>query len=232
MKGLTFFRRRYIFLPTISGMLVIIGVLGITLFLFVQNVATFLAVHEPVGSNYLVVEGWLYKAELDQALTTFNAENYQYVIVTGGPTDDEFDKKGLTYAERAARYLQSTGFPTEKIIIVSSPYSAKDRTFLTAVMVREWLSSESIEPVSIDVFSSGVHARRSRVLYQLAFGEEVRVGIFASIPEHYDLGQWWESSEGANKILKEIVGLTAIKCCFKPGDKGSHFEKWGIEKNH
>ena len=204
MKLLTLFRRRYIFVPTISGMLVILGVLGIVLYLFFQNVATFLAVHEPEGSDYLVVEGWLYKAELDQAFTTFSMDNYQYVIVTGSPTDDEFDKSGLTYAERAARYLQSLGLPDEKIITVSSPYSAKDRTFLSAVMVREWLNSESIEPLSIDVFSSGVHARRSRALYQLAFGNEVRIGIFASTPRLYDLSRWWQSSEGANKVIKEI----------------------------
>ena len=222
MKLLTFYRRRYIIVPTILGMLFILTILGLLLYVFFQNVATFLAVNEPVGAEYLVVEGWLGKNELSQAFKAFDKGNYQNIIVTGGPTDDEFDQQNLTYAERAAKYLQSIGLPYGKIEIVSSPYSAQNRTFLSAVLVREWFNSQNIEVRSIDVFSGSVHSRRSRNLYQLAFGDDVNIGVLASKPNRFDLNLWWQSSHAATLVLKELIGLMVIKCCFNPDKIDPH----------
>jgi len=67
-------------------------------------------------------------------------------------------------------------------------------------------------------------------LYQLAFGDDVNVGILASKPEKFDLNLWWQSSYAATLVVKELIGLMVIKCCFNPGKKGSYYEKWRIDK--
>jgi hypothetical protein len=216
--------------PTISGMLFILVLIGLILYFVLQNVAHFLAVSEPSGAKYLVVEGWLSKDELNQAFKLFDDHDYQNVIVTGGPISDEFNEHYLNYSERAAAYMKSIGFPNDKIIVVSSPYSAQERTFLSAVMVREWFFSENIEVHSLDVFSGDVHSRRTRSLYQIAFDDEVNIGILASKPNDFDLSRWWQSSDAATSVLKELTGLIFMKCCFNPGAEGSHYEKWGVNK--
>ena len=114
--------------------------------------------------------------------------------------------------------------------IVNSPYSAQNRTFLNAVMTREWFKQQGISITRLDVFSSGVHTRRSRDLYQQAFGEQVVVGIIAAQPRDFDPTGWWTSSGTGKGVAVEFAGWVLIKCCFHPGKPGSHLEKWGIEK--
>lgn len=230
MKGLVLYRRRFIFVPTISGVLLFLAILCLLLYLAFNNVANFLAINEPVGSKYLVVEGWLGKGELQQAFNIFETHNYQNIIVTGGPVTNGFNEHYLTYAERASKYLLSIGFPEENIITIPSPYSAQNRTFLSAVFVRDWFSETNIVVHSLDIFSGDVHSRRTRDLYRLAFSHEVDIGILASTPDKYELKQWWLSSDATASIAKELTGLIAIACCFKRVKKGSHYEKWGIEK--
>lgn len=162
--------------------------------------------------------GWPMDATIDHR---------HYIIV---PTDDEFDQLYLTYAGRALKYLQSLGLPKGKIVIVSSAYSARDRTFLSAVLVKEWFNRRNIEVRSIDVFSGCVHSRRSRNLYQLAFGDDVSIGILASKSKIFDLSLWWQSSYAATQVVNELIGLMLIKCCFNPAKEGLHYEKQGIYK--
>ena len=64
--------------------------------------------------------------------------------------------------------------------------SAQDRTFLSAVVVRDWLRRQGGTIDAVDLFSGGVHARRSRLVYRIAFGPEVDVGVFAAPPRRYD----------------------------------------------
>ena len=192
-----------------------------------KNMATFLAVNEPINADYLIVEGWLGKQELSQAYQAFNDGAYQYVIISGGPINDNFNFNldVSNHAERAARYLLAIGLDEKKMAIVPAPYSARYRTFLGALMVRDWFSGESIVVESLDVFSGDVHSRRTRDLYQLAFGEQVNIGIYASEPKDFRLSQWWKSSNAAKSVATEAIGWLMVKCCFNPGEPRSHYEK-------
>lgn len=230
MKLPFLFRRRSLLVPTLPGILLIFLALGFPLYFLFQNAATFLAVNQPIGAEYLVIEGWLGKNELNQANRVFDEQNYQYAIVTGGPITDDFNTGPATYAERATTYLLSIGFPQDKLFEVPTPYSAQERTFFSAVMVRDWFTEQRLDIRSLDVFSGDVHSRRSRNLYQLAFGNQVNIGIYASKPNEFDLSRWWQSSDAAKAVASELIGWGLVKCCFKPGERGSHFEKWGIEK--
>lgn len=230
MKFPVLFRRRELWLPTLPSLLTILLVLGfLVLFLF-RNMAVFMTVNEPVGADYLVIEGWIGKEELEQARAYFDANDFNKTIIVGGPISNDFHGIDTNYAERAAEYLRQQGIPLEKITIVASPYSAQDRTFLNAVMTREWFQQQDISLSRLDVFSSGVHTRRSRDLYRKAFGANVTIGIIAAKPRDFDPAHWWQTSGSGKGVAIEFASWLLVKCCFNPGEPGSHLERWGIEK--
>ncbi|MDH3760762.1 MAG: YdcF family protein [Gammaproteobacteria bacterium] len=221
MKLPVLFRRRSLVLPTLPGVILILVVLGLSIYFAFQNVSTFLAVNEPIGAEYLVIEGWLGKNELKQAYRIFGSRDYRLAIVSGGPITDEFNSGPPSFAERARTYLLSIGFPAEKLFAVPAPYSAQERTFLGAVTVRGWLTGQGIFVESLDIFSGDVHSRRSRDVYRLAFGEQVEIGVYASKPDEFDLNRWWQSSDAAKSVVAELLGWLMVKCCFNPGQPGS-----------
>jgi hypothetical protein len=207
----------------------ILLLLGLACLFGARNIATFLAESEPVGGDYLVIEGWMGKDELDEARGYFESHGYRRAIVVGGPISNDFYGDS-NYAERAAAYLVARGFPRQELTVIESPYSAQDRTFLNAVLVRDWFVRGQIDLQRLDIFTSNVHARRSRYLYDLAFPSPVEVGVIASRPREFELEHWWRSSGTAKYVAVEFVGWLMVRCCFSPGAPGSHAEKWGIDK--
>ena len=230
MKYPLLFRRRSLVLPTLLGWALILGVLALAVMMLFRNMAVFLTINEPVGADYLVIESWIDKEELDQGLEYFEANDFKKILLVGGAISNDFHGIETTYPERAAEYLQTQDLAQDMMAIVNSPYSAQNRTFLNAVMVREWFKQQGISLSRLDVFSSGVHARRSRDLYQQAFGEQVVVGIIAAQPRGFDPTRWWKSSGSGKGVAVEFAGWVLAKCCFYPGKQGSHLEKWGMEK--
>jgi hypothetical protein len=231
LKSTRLFKQRVIWLPKAWVLVVmLLFFIAITLFCF-KNIALYLALNKPNHSQYLVVEGWQSEQSLLQALNTFREGAYQYLITTGGPDTRTVSPRYKSFAEESAAFLLSRGIDAKKLIIVSAPASAQNRTFLSAVMVRDWFVLHNVLPVSIDVFTEGVHARRTRILYQKAFGTMANIGIYASEPESYDLQAWWDTSTGAKSVITEVVGMLWVTCFFNPGEQGSHQEKWGLVRS-
>jgi len=227
MARKTFFRTRQIWMPTIFGwfFLLIIGlVIGL---LVVRNIYPFLAQNEPVGARVLVIEGWLAPEELDQAVQTFKKGGYERVVTTGGPIVGWPElSMHSNYAKMAADYLAQQGIPRNAILIVPTPASAQERTFLSAVVLRDSAHQLGITLDAIDLFSSGAHSRRSRLLFQMALGQKVQVGVLAGRPDNYDPEAWWRSSSGVESIVFQSIALLWVKCCFWPGPPGSQQELW------
>ena len=222
------FRRRQIILPTLLGFTVIILLItSISLFIL-KNMASFLAHNAPVNGQYLVVEGWLGEHALLEALTLYKTGHYQFLITTGGPDNRQINAEYKSFAEKAATFIRDQGFDETKLIVIPTPASAQERTFLSAVMVRNWLAKNKITHLELDVFSGDVHARRTHKLYKMAFGDDAKVGIFAAQANGFELQHWWRTSEGAKSVLTESAGLLWVTCCFNPGEIGSHQEKWGV----
>jgi hypothetical protein len=94
--------------------------------------------------------------------------------------------------------------------------------------VREWARKQAPGLASLDVFSSGPHSRRTRLLYRMAFGPDVAIGIVAAHPDTYDPDRWWASSVGAETVLSEALKLAWTKCFFRPGPPGSTDEMWAV----
>ena len=229
MFRIAFIRQRQVWLPTIWGWLFLLFVGFIMSVFAVNNIYSFLAPNDPVGAKVLVVEGWLAPADLDQAVHAFKEGGYQQVVTTGGPILG-WSKliQDSNYAQIAAHYLEEQGVPRDAIFVVPTPLSAQERTFLSAVVLRKTMQRLGTKLDAIDLFSSGTHSRRSRLLFQIALGSKVRVGIFAARPSYYDPDAWWQSSDGVEAIVLQSIGLIWVKCFFWPGPPGSLQEQWGI----
>jgi hypothetical protein len=83
-------------------------------------------------------------------------------------------------------------------------------------MVRAWAQRSGIELKKIDVVSRGPHARRTRLLYEEAFGPLVQVGVISIRPQDYGEGQWWRSSTAALDVAEQAIGLLWVELFFDP----------------
>ena len=230
------FRRRHVWLPTLWGIVALLGALAAIGVALVANAPAFLAVTEPArgaagnGARVLIVEGWMEDGALDQAVAVFRSGHYERIVTTGGPMESwvGVSVPWKTYAERGARYLAEHGLADATIDPVPAPASAQDRTFLSAVVVRDWAARQRIRLDAVDLLSVGVHARRSRMMFRAAFGPQVEVGVIAAQPAFYDPQRWWKTSTGAKLVLGESISLVWTACCFWPPAVGSHEERWAL----
>jgi len=215
-------------LPTLWGWLVLLVVLALAALIAGRALYPFLAINEPRGGKILVIEGWMDPEGLDQAVEVFRKGSYEFAVTTGAPLV-EWPQENVyrTAAERAAEYLKFRGLPPAAVAAAPSPWSAQDRTFLSAVMVREWAKRSGIEVQALDVFSLGTHARRSRLLFQKAFGAQVEVGAIAGRHEYAD-ERWWRSAEGAREVLDQAAAYAWVLLFFHPPAPGSQQERWAV----
>ncbi len=216
-------RRQLVLVPTLWGWAVMLFFAAALALLFARWIGGHLARSDPArgtdgrGAQTLVVEGWISAGDLDAAVAAFRAGHYERVVVTGGAFDDwPEDKRFATHAERAADYLRRHGLGNASVTPVPAPVSAHDRTFQSAVVLRNWAAASGTRLGAIDVFSAGVHAHRSRLVYRMAFGPDVEVGALATLPKDYDPSRWWTTSAGAKAVLGEVVSVAWTHCCFWP----------------
>lgn len=228
------FARREVTLPTPFGLLVLGLGLALLLATLGLNVARFLAVNEPLsparapGPITLAVEGWVNEHELDQVVRLAASGRYRRILTANGPVDGF--STHATYAERAAAYLAPRLPPGVELLAAPSPATLQDRTFVSAVWLRD-LAQVRGEPVrALDVATRGVHARRTWAMYRQAFGPEVPVGILALPARDYDPERWWLSSAAFKAVLGEVFALAWVNCCFWPGPAGSDFEFPGLPR--
>ncbi len=223
------FRRRQVWLPTLLGWLMLLLLAAAACVMAGRLIYPFLAPNDPVAqARILVVEGWMSGDELDQAVVAYRTGRYDRVLTTGGPIERWLNFRGSSnYADWAANYLRTHGLAHADVTPVPGPASAQNRTFLSAVMVRDWAARQGLALKAFDLFSAGAHARRSRMLYRMAFGTDVEVGVLSARPQEYDERHWWRSSAGARSVLGEAISLLWTTCFFHAAPPGSREEMWG-----
>ena len=211
------FRRRQVWRPTVWGWLALVLAGAAAAVLAAWQLHPFLAQNEPVGARVLVVEGWLEPESFDQAIAAFRAQGYERIVTTGGPVASwPVPHTQTSYAELAAEYLRQHGIAAAQVTAVPAPETAEYHTYLSAIMVRRWVRQSAPAVDSLDVFSSGTHARRSRLLYEIAFGSQVRIGVLAARSSDYDPASWWRTPTGVRDVLTQAAGLAWVTCCFRP----------------
>jgi hypothetical protein len=229
MRRFPLFRARTVPIPTVAGALMLAVLVCALLTLGVRALPGFLAANEPRGRGLLVVEGWITRDAVRRAADTFRRGGYDALVVSGGPVEDpEWHGGYWTYAERVGAELRRLGIVEPALAVVPAPASAQDRTYRSALSVRQWIESTGRGVTDVDVFSQGAHARRSRELYRMALGPGVAVGSVSAPPSEYTLARWWQRSAGVKEVLAESINYAWTVLWFRPGPRGSHEEAWAV----
>ncbi len=173
--------------------------------LLTLRIYPFLAVTDRVPTNVLVIEGWVHDFAIQAAVDEFRSGRYERVFTTGGPVSGlgEYVNDFQTSASVGAERLVATGLPAERVQMVPTRVLDRDRTYASAIALRDWFRAHDFHPKEINVLTEGPHARRTRLLFQRAFGGETAVGIIAIHNPDYDEKRWWHYSEGVKDVLNE-----------------------------
>ena len=182
------------------------------------NIQPFLAKTQRVNTNDLVVEGWIHDYAIRAAANEFKAGSYQRIFTTGGPVvgTDGYTNDFNTSASVGAELLKKVGVADEFIQMVPSHISGRDRTYSSAVALRDWFRGHGVTVRSINVLTEDAHARRTQLLFQKAFGSDVVVGIISVPNPDYDAKHWWRYSEGVRDVLGESIAYFYAKIFFYP----------------
>ena len=182
----------------------------------VVNVYPFLATNAPVATDNLVVEGWIPDYALDSAVDEFWRGRYRRILTTGSIANDGWkDEPKYTSADWAAARLKDRGLG-HVVVAIPNRDQHGDRTYHSALAVRRWIDRQSTPVEAINVVTLGLHARRTRLLFQQALGPSVKVGVISFPDRRYGPEPWWESSDGIRDVINEAVAYAYVKFFFWP----------------
>jgi hypothetical protein len=196
----------------------LIAALGLSSLVYVTaSIHSFLAVTKPVAADVLIVESWLPDYAMRGAVEEFRRGGYEYIITTGRTLPDLWlESKYRTGAEFAAANLVALGLTTNMIVPLSPADDIRDRTYLSALAVEKWLEAGHPAIRAVNVYTLGLHARRTRLLFRKAMGNKVKVGILAHPDTGYDPKHWWSSSHGFRKVADEGIAYLYARVLFHP----------------
>ena len=198
------------------GRLILASALLLLLALCIKRVYPYLAITDPVNANILVVEGWIHEYAIRAAVKEFQSNHYQRVFTTGGPVVgsggyiNDFD----TSASVGADLLRKNGLANGSVQIVPSRVMDRDRTYGSAVALRNWFRDHNMAVAGINIVTEDLHARRTRLLFQKAFGKDVQVGIIAVANVDYPANRWWHYSEGLKDVVSEFAAYLYARLLF------------------
>ncbi|MDB6030403.1 MAG: hypothetical protein JWM16_741 [Verrucomicrobiales bacterium] len=177
----------------------------------------FLAVNQPLHGDVLVVEGWLPAYGMKKVAEEYLLGNYDYVLVVRA-LYDPLDRpgQGLPKLDYLGDRLIKHGVPADKIHVMNIQAPQRHRTYHSAMAAKAWIEENSNTCSRIDVASLGPHARRSRLMFEKAFGHDTRVGIIAVQDRMYNPQDWWRSSEGTREVVGEGIAYVYARLLFSP----------------
>src|SRR6266700_2555502 len=177
-----------------------------------------LAVTHRVNTNALVGEGSMQRYGIRGGAEEFKNGSYERVFTTGGPVNGNggYTNDYNTSASVAAEILKKFGIPDDLVQMVPSRVIARERTYSSAVALRDWFREHNTPVHSINVLTEDAHARRTRLLYQKAFGKNVAVGVIAISNPDYNPTQWWRYSDGVREVIGESIAYVYAQFFFYP----------------
>lgn len=169
----------------------------------------FLAVTRPIGRGVLVVEAWIPKQALKSAADVYLNGSYRYLVVVGSQIDAS--QHSATYTELAADELKRLGALDDRVVTITVPYQRTARTLSTAVAFKKWLLSVDPAIRCFDVYTVGVHARKSWITFQSVLGSDYQVGVIAGPEPSYNPSYWVVSRRGVSLVIRNLAGYLRSK---------------------
>jgi len=201
-----------------SGRLLVVSGALVAAYLVILNVHPFLAGAHRAKTNILVVEGWIHKYGIQAAAKEFKNGSYERIFTTGGPVEGSggYVNDYQTSASVGAEILQK--FDVPDVQMVPSRVIGRDRTYSSALALRDWFRDRHMIVQSMNVLTEDCHARRTWLLYQKAFGRNVTVGIIAVSNPDYNPRQWWRYSDGVREVIGESIAYIYARFFFHPSE--------------
>jgi hypothetical protein len=199
-------RKRTVYVPTLLGWLLIFAAFAAPICWWLVDGESYLCQTDRLKPDILVVEGWIGADAIEASAAEFTGGHYRLVVTSSGLTDTSWDRHQYSYAQVAAGLLLRAGVPARKILVASPVETPNRRTFESAVAVRDALASRGIVPETINVFTFGAHARRSRLVYEKVFRGKAPVGVISWAPPGYYSSPMTGSSERSADFIKETAG--------------------------
>jgi hypothetical protein len=184
----------------------------------------FLAQTRRVETRTLVVEGWVPLYVMRAAVSEYQAGHYDRIYTTGGPIvgGGGYSNDFNTYASAGADDLQKVGLPHDLVRVVPSHVNGHDRTYSSALALREYFQTNGLAITNFNVLTEDVHGRRTRMLFQKAFGHQAGVGIISVANPDYDAERWWSTSPGVRDVLGESIAWFYAAFVFHPPKPPAH----------
>jgi len=219
---------------SLRGWSLVAGIVVTVSVVFVCQAYSFLAVTHRVSANVLVVEGWVNEHAIGVALREFQSNHYQRVFTTGGPVPGHgrYINDFYTSASVGADLLKRAGIPDESLQMVPSRTVARERTYSSAVALRDWFRDHNLLIHSFNVLTEDCHARRTQLLYQEVFGKKVSVGIIAVSNPDYNPKDWWRYSDGVREVIGESIAYVYARFFFFPSESSSGNEAQAAAASH
>jgi uncharacterized SAM-binding protein YcdF (DUF218 family) len=198
------------------GRLIVTSALLLVSVLVFKGVYPFLAITHRVDANILVVEGWINEYAIQAAVKEFQSNRYERVFTTGGPVEGTggYINDFMTSASVGADLLKKAGVPDQSLQMVPSRVMDRDRTYGSAVALRNWFRDHNMVVSGVNVVTEDVHARRTRLLFQKALGNNVQVGTIAVANVDYPANRWWQYSQGLKNVVSEFAAYLYARLLF------------------
>lgn len=199
----------------------LLGVTGLVVgCAFFFNIQGFLATTHRVDTHVLVMEGWIHQYAIRGAADEFYRGGYKEVYTTGGPENGtgEYVNDYQTAASIGAEILKKFGVPEDHVQVAASHVNNRDRTYNSAIALRNWLRDHDVKVRGINVVTESCHARRTQLLFQEAFGNDISVGVIAVPNPDYDPKYWWHYSDGVREVIGESLAYLYARLLFFPSE--------------
>lgn len=182
------------------------------------GVQDFLAVNAPIGHGVLVVEGWIPDSSFADALEIFYSGAYTDLVIVGGSSHRVM---GVRFEERlVGEGAAGTEARTHHNQIFLPLTGDHNRTYATALTFRSWADQSNRSVQAVDVFTEGVHARKSWILFRKALGAKYHVGIISGPERSYDPKHWLISRRGLLVVSRNVAGYCYFKAAILADNMG------------
>ena len=220
------FRRREALRPTWAGWLAIAAAVLVALRLLAPAMYGFLSPRSDGRADLLVIEGWIPDDAVPATVGRIRTGGYRGVLTTGGPLEyGGYLKDFGDYATASRATLVAAGAPEGAVTAVPAPRARRDRTFASAVALRDHLAAAGIASGSVSLVTFDTHARRSRLLFRRALGPAFRVDTAPYPSPRFGRSDWWTCSEGVRAVLYE--GIAWVYSALAPPGPESDWKSAG-----
>ena len=182
-----------------------------------RNFYSVLAPVQREKTDILVLEGFVSDYVLYEAIKEFKNNHYKLLITTGTPLEyGGFLAPYRNTARIAGMSLLKLGFDSTKLVIIGTDEIRNDRTYNSAVVLKNWIRSNRPDIKAINLMTMSVHSGRSRLLFKAALGDSIKVGIISTTNFYYGAHSWWRSSKGFRETMNEAIGYFYVRYFFRP----------------